>query len=115
MRSIKEGRINQMSHRKERYILIDAAIIFIVILLYTGMSLGQELDEKVLKKAGHINSISTYEIVINDHLYKLTPLTAFNTSTMKNAPRTWFHEGDFVEYIVNNKREIKSLLLIKRK
>ena len=84
-----------------------------MLLTCVGVSHGEE-GVKNLEGEGLINRMTDKEIVINDCLYALKPWTVFNTSTMKNAPRGWIHVGDYVRFIINDKRQVLSLWLIEK-
>ena len=106
-----------------RHDQIMIPLTFFMMILLAGISHGEGTDmgaadlpqDYFLEGVGEIERLATNEIVINDRLFILSPSTVFNTPTMKNAPRSWFHEGNIVRYFVNKNREIKSLLLIKKK
>jgi len=106
-----------------RHDQIMIPLTFFMMILLAGISHGEGTDmgaadlpqDYFLEGVGEIERLATNEIVINDRLFILSPSTVFNTPTMKNAPRSWFHEGNIVRYFVNKNREIKSLWLIKKK
>lgn len=61
---------------------------------------------------GRINRIAMDEVVIDDLLYRFSPLVEYATPTDRHALRAWFRVGDRVGYITNEKDEIISLWLI---
>ena len=109
--------------RQIRHDLMMMPLTFFMIILLAGISHGEGTDvgaadlpqDYFLEGIGEIERLATNEIVINDRLFILSPSTTFNTPTMKNAPKSWFHEGAIIRYFVNENREIVSLWLIKKK
>ena len=58
---------------------------------------------------GRIDRLDTDEIVIDDHLYPLSPSVKFNTATNLNVRASWFRIGDTVGYLADANGLIISL------
>lgn len=63
---------------------------------------------------GYINSIAKDGIVIDDSSYKFSPFVQFSTPRREHASRSQFRPGDLVGYIVNEKKQIEGLYLLKK-
>jgi len=109
-----------------KYVLICIALaVFCVSAVFpspTSYAQTQGKAEWVLPKhypdkfdgTGRIDRIAKDEIVINDCWYGLSPFVEFATPNRKHASRSGFRAGDFVGYIINSKKEIISLWLLKK-
>ena len=90
--------------------------------LGTSYAQGKVKGEWILPKhypdgfdnMGHINSIAKDGIVIDDSSYKFSPFVQFSTPARERASRSQFRPGDLVGYIVNQKKQIEGLYLLKK-
>lgn len=62
---------------------------------------------------GRIDRINQQEVVIDDIFFKLATDVSFSTPRRKKATSYAFEAGRLVGYILNDRREIKSLWFIK--
>ena len=58
---------------------------------------------------GRMDRLGADEIVIDDHLYPLSPSVTFNTDTGSNVSSSWFRNGDRVGYLEDANGMIISL------
>jgi hypothetical protein len=63
---------------------------------------------------GHIDSIGKDGIVIDDRSFGFSPFVQFSTPARERASRSQFRPGDLVGYIVNQKKQIEGLYLLKK-
>ena len=65
---------------------------------------------------GRIDSISVDlgEIVIDETMLKLSPSVEYHTPTEKNVSSSLFDPGTLVGYMIDSKRQIKSIWLIEK-
>ena len=62
---------------------------------------------------GRIDRISSKEVVIDDCLLKLSPSISYHTPTQTDGSRSWIGPGRTVGYMLNERREVLSLWLIR--
>ena len=63
---------------------------------------------------GYIDRIGGDVIVIDDCNYGFSPFVSFSTPTRKRASKSQFRPGDLVGYIINQKKQIESLYLLRK-
>jgi hypothetical protein len=110
--------------------LTRAFLILAVLLLIAGVSLpGAVCHAKKAAKGewafpdhyprkfdgeGYINRIAKAGIVIDDSSYKFSPFIQFSTPRREHASRSQFRPGDLVGYIINQRKQIEALYLLKK-
>jgi hypothetical protein len=62
---------------------------------------------------GHIYTIGKDGAVIDDRSFGFSPFVRFSTPTREQASRSQFRPGDLVGFIVNDKKQIEGLYLLK--
>jgi len=109
--------------RKSGLIWTAALLCFVITaVLPSGFSHAQRLrkGEWILPKhypngfhgIGFLDRISEKDMVVNDHLLRLSPSVTFNTATVKNGSKAWFRVGSYVGYLLNSQKEVVSLWLL---
>jgi hypothetical protein len=114
-----------------RHLSIPHAIVVTVALLFiAGLSLpgavchakkaavGEwafpEYYPKKFNGEGSIYSIGKEGIVIDDRGFGFSPFIRFSTPTREQASKSQFRPGDLVGFIVNEKKQIEGLYLLKK-
>ena len=73
-----------------------------------------EYYPKKFNGEGHIYSIGKEGIVIDDRGFGFSPFIRFSTPTREQASKSQFRPGDLVGFIVNEKKQIEGLYLLKK-
>lgn len=114
-----------MRHAKIKYVLFMIILVLLIVgvTLPSGICYAQkrakgewafpEYYPKKFDGEGYIDRIAKDEIVIDDISYRFSPFVKFATPTRKNALSSRFRADDLVGYIINSKKEIVSLWLLK--
>ena len=121
---------NMMTHGRIWQVLMGVGLALCFVSIFVGMALlpgpvhgeGRVKPEWVMPRhyphgfhgMGYIDGITEAQVVIDEHLIKLSPDVEYNTPTEKNAPKAIFKPGKRVGYLLNSKNEIRSLWLIER-
>ena len=63
---------------------------------------------------GHIDRITEKQVVIDEHMIKLSPDVEYNTPSEENTSSDLFKPGKRVGYLLNSRNEIRSMWLIER-
>lgn len=115
----------KMRHAKIKHILFMIILVLLIVgvTLPSGICYAQkrakgewafpEYYPKKFDGEGYIDRIAKDEIVIDDCSYRFSPFVKFATPTRKNTLSSRFRAGDLVGYIINSKKEITSLWLLK--
>jgi hypothetical protein len=111
-----------LTRKKNMKVLqIVGLLCFIVGLVLGGVSVGYAQQrykgEWVLPEHypegfhgwGRMDRLGAHEIVIDDHLYPLSPSVTFNTATSRDVRASWFQVGDTVGYLADTNGLIISL------
>jgi hypothetical protein len=114
-----------MRHVRITHALVLMAVLFII----AGLSLpGAVCHAKKAVKGewafpehypkkfdgeGRIDSIGRDGIVIDDRSFGFSAFMIFSTPTRKHASRSQFRPGDLVGYLVNEKKQIEGLYLLR--
>jgi hypothetical protein len=69
---------------------------------------------KKFDSEGYIDSIGKDGIVIDERSYGFSPFVTFSTPRRKHASRSQFRRGDLVGCIVNEKKQIEALYLLRK-
>ena len=109
---------------KQVLICIELALCFFGMAFQSSMVYGESRvkPEWVMPRhyplgfhgMGHIDRLTDDQVVIDEHLLKLSPLVEYHTPALNNAPRELFKPGKMIGYILNSKNQIKSIWLIER-
>ena len=115
-----------MRHVRIKHALLVMVAVFLIVgvTLPSGICYAQkrakgewafpEYYPKKFDGEGYIDRIAKDEIVIDDCSYRFSSFVKFATPTRKNTLRSRFRAGDLVGYIINSKKEIESLWLLKK-
>jgi hypothetical protein len=122
--SNKEDRTMRHVRIKHALLVMVAVFLIVGVTLPSGICYAQkrakgewafpEYYPKKFDGEGYIDRIAKDEIVIDDCSYRFSSFVKFATPTRKNTLRSRFRAGDLVGYIINSKKEIESLWLLKK-
>ena len=113
-------------HRRHRQLLAGMGVVLILMSLVfqSDMIYGQDRvkPEWIMPRhypngfhgMGCIDRITEDQLVIDEHLLKLTHNVTYNTPTEEDASSAFFSPGKMVGYILNADNAIVSLWLIER-